>query len=221
MTPPEANVRSRVHSYGGAAWWAENGVCVYSDDADFRLRRLGPGDGEPVVLTPEGLDGSSLYADGRFSADGRWFVCVRERPAALEHVNEIVCVALDGSGRVEVIAAGADFYSDPRPSPCGRRLAWLQWNHPNMPWDGCELHVGAPGRSPGGRVGAHRRWSRGVDLRSLPGATTGRSSWVSDGSGWSTLWLLEVDALAPEATPRTAGWTCPTARSRQLRGSSA
>ncbi len=201
MTPPEANVRSRVHSYGGAAWWAENGVCVYSDDADFRLRRLGPGDGEPVVLTPEGLDRSSLYADGRFSADGRWFVCVRERPAAPEHVNEIVCVALDGSGRVEVSAAGADFYSDPRPSPCGRRLAWLQWNHPNMPWDGCELHVG---RLDGPRVAGSERLAGGPEEWIFGPAwrLDGALSWVSDGSGWSTLWLLEGDPLAPGATPR-------------------
>lgn len=201
MTPPEANVRSRVHSYGGAAWWAHNGVCVYSDDADFRLYRLEGGDGEAVVLTPQGPDRSALYADGRFSADGRRFVCVRERPADPEHVNEIVSVALDGSGRVEVITAGSDFYSDPRPSPCGRRLAWLQWNHPNMPWDGCELHVG---RLEGSRVtdsqriaGGPEEWIFGPDWRH-----DGALSWVSDGSGWSTLWLLEGDPLAPEAPPR-------------------
>ena len=201
MTPPEANVRSRVHSYGGGAWWVRDGVCVYSDDADFRLRRVGPGDGEPVVLTPGGPDRSSLYADGRLSADGLWFVCVRERPASPEHVNEIVCVALDGSGRVEVIVDGADFYSDPRPSPCGRQLAWLQWNHPNMPWDGCELHVG---RLDGPRVAGSRRiagspeeWIFGPAWRH-----DGALSWVSDGSGHSTLWLLDGDPLAPETTPR-------------------
>ena len=200
MTPPEANVRSRVHSYGGAAWWAENGVCVYSDDADFRLRRLGPGDDEPVVLTPDGPDRSSLYADGRLSADGRWFVCVRERPATPEHINEIVFVALDGSGRVEPVAAGADFYSDPRPSPCGRRLAWLQWNHPNMPWDGCELRVG---RLDGPRVTGSQRiagdteeWIFGPSWRH-----DGALTWVSDGSGWSALWVLEGDPLAPDANP--------------------
>ena len=201
VTPPEANVRSRVHSYGGAAWWAQGGVCVYSDDADFRLRRLGPGDGEAVVLTPDGPDRSCLYADGRFSADGRWFVCVRERPADPEHVNEIVRVALDGSGRTEVVIAGADFYSDPRPSPCGRRLAWLQWNHPNMPWDGCELYVGRlVGRQVTGSrciAGGTEEWIFGPAWRH-----DGALSWVSDGSGYSTLWLLEGDPLAAGATPR-------------------
>ena len=201
MTPPEANVRSRVHSYGGAAWWVAGGVCVYSDDADFRLRRLGPGGGEPVVLTPGGPDRSALYADGRPTPGGEWFVCVRERPAQPEHINEIVGVALDGSGRVEVVARGADFYSDPRPSPCGRRLAWLQWDHPNMPWDGCELHVG---RLDGPQVTGARpvagradEWIFGPAWRH-----DGALTWVSDGSGWSTLWVLEGDPLAPAATPR-------------------
>ncbi len=201
MTPPEANVRSRVHSYGGVAWWVAGGVCVYSDDSDFRLRRLTADGGLPIVLTPEGTDRSALYADGRLSADGEWFVCVRERPASPEHVNEIVCVALDGSGRTEVVTSGADFYSDPRPSPCGDWLAWLQWNHPNMPWDGCELHVG---RLAGQHVdescriaGGPNEWIFGPGWRH-----DGALTWVSDGSGWSTLWLLEGDPLAPEAKPR-------------------
>lgn len=200
MTPPEANVRTRVHSYGGAAWWAENGVCVYSDDADFRLRRLGPGDGEPAVLTPKGLDRSALYADGRLGVDGQWFLCVRERPATPEHVNEIVCVALDGGGRVELIVSGADFYSDPRPSPCDRWLAWLQWNHPNMPWDGCELHVG---RLDGPRVAESRRIAGGPDewIFGPSWRHDGALTWVSDGSGWSTLWVLEADPLAPGSSP--------------------
>jgi len=200
MTPPEANVRTRVHSYGGAAWWVAGRVCVYSEDADFRLRRLGPGEGEPVVLTPEGPDRSSLYADGRLTADGSWFVCVRERPAGPEHVNEIVCVATDGSGREETAISGADFYSDPRPSPCGRRLAWLQWNHPNMPWDCCELHVG---RLDGPTVAESRCAAGGPDEWIFgPAWHGGGLNWVSDGSGWSTLWALEGDPLAPGAAPR-------------------
>ena len=202
MTPPDANVRSRVHSYGGAAWWVAGGVCVYADDADFRLRRLGPDDAEPVVLTPEGPDRSCLYADGRLSADGQWFVCVRERPADPEHVNEIVRVALDGSGRTEVVTAGADFYSDPRPSPCGRRLAWLQWNHPNMPWDGCELYVGC---LEGREVTESRRIAGGTEEWIFGPAWRhdGALTWVSDGSGWSRLWVLEGDPLAREAAPRS------------------
>ncbi len=198
MTPPEANVRTRVHSYGGGAWWVRDGVLVYSDDADGRLRRLGPGDTEPVLLSPEG---PGRYADGRFSVDGQWYVCVRERPAHPENVNEIVCVATDGSGQVEVAVSGADFYADPRPSPCGRRLLWLQWDHPNMPWDGTELHAGRfePPAVTGSRciAGGTDEWIFGPAWRH-----DGAVSYISDASEWSTLWLLEGDPPAPRASAR-------------------
>jgi len=221
MTPPGANVRSRVHSYGGAAWWVADGVCVYSDDADFRLRsfdagrpdsgdggrghagaagRSAPGDSEPVVVTPEGPDRAAGYADGRISADGRWYFCVRERPAEPEPANEIVAVPLDGTGGVAVALSGADFYSDPRPSPCGRWLAWLQWNHPNMPWDGCEMHVG---RLNGAAVSESRCVAGGPEEWIFgPAWHDGALSWVSDGSAWSTLWALEGDPLGPPRPPR-------------------
>lgn len=37
------------------------------------------------------------------------------------------------------VAKGYDFYSSPRWSPSGRYLAWIQWKHPSMPWQGSEL----------------------------------------------------------------------------------
>ncbi|NNE72097.1 MAG: S9 family peptidase, partial [Acidimicrobiales bacterium] len=141
ITPPDANVRTLVHEYGGGAWWAHEGVAYYVDVVDQRLRRLEPG-GEPVFLTPEPEQPRGLrYADGRVSPDGAWFVCVQEVHGAdhAEPVNRLVAVATDGSMAVNVLADGADFYACPRPSPSGDRLAWVQWNHPNMPWDDTEL----------------------------------------------------------------------------------
>ena len=186
VTPPEANVRTRVHSYGGAAWWVHNGVLVYSDDADGRLRRLGPGDTEPELLTPAGPD---CYADGRTTADGQWFVCVRERSSRSEHVNEVVCVATDGSGRVEVVVSGADFYSDPRPSPSGDRLLWLQWDHPNMPWGRLRVVRRTPRGAGRGGVPPHRRQRRRVDLRS--GVASRRRSELGE------RWFRMVHAVGP------------------------
>ena len=56
--------------------------------------------------------------------------------------NEIVTIALDGiDGAGHAIVSGADFVAAPRPSPDGTRLAWLEWDHPDMPWDAVRLRV--------------------------------------------------------------------------------
>ncbi len=145
--PYDANARARVHEYGGGAWWAAGGTLYYSDFADQRLRRVDIGadgtPGQPRLLTPEPERAAGLrYADGRPSADSRWYVCVRERHRkGREPANELVAVAADGSLEVRLLAEGADFYASPRFSPDGRQVVWIQWNHPDMPWDATELWI--------------------------------------------------------------------------------
>ncbi len=83
VTLPDANVRTRVHEYGGGAWWPHDGALYYTEYADQRLRRLDPGASEPLMLTPEpSVAGGLRYADGRLTPDGRWAICVRERHEA-------------------------------------------------------------------------------------------------------------------------------------------
>src|SRR5207302_5784409 len=86
------------------------------------------------------------YADGDTSPDGERIVCVRERhPAngrgAIDVVNELVLLAAHRPSTPEVAVTGPDFVSSPRWSPDGRRLCWVEWDHPNMPWDGTRLLV--------------------------------------------------------------------------------
>lgn len=135
VTPPGANVRTLVHEYGGGSWWVHNGVAYYVDVGDQRVRRLVPGE-EPTFVTPEPDEPRSLrYADFRVSPDGRWLVAVREdHRGDGEPDNGIVAIATDGSG-VQPLFEGPDFVSSPRLSPAGDRLAFVWWQHPNMPWD--------------------------------------------------------------------------------------
>ena len=108
---------------------------------DQRLYRV-DGDGEPRPITAEPeVPAGDRYADGRVTPDGRLLICVRERHPAdgSEAINELVALATDGSDVPRAIVSGNDFYSSPRISPDGRHLVWLTWNHPRMPWDGCEL----------------------------------------------------------------------------------
>jgi dipeptidyl aminopeptidase/acylaminoacyl peptidase len=144
LLPDGRNARSAVHEYGGAAWWVREGVVWFVDWADQRLYRLAPG-GEPEALTPApGRPRADRFADGSFGPDGQTLVCVRERHSgsgATDVVNEIVRLAAHRPSEPEVLVSGPDFVAAPRISPDGQILAWLQWNHPDMPWDSATLMV--------------------------------------------------------------------------------
>ncbi|MDH3755560.1 MAG: prolyl oligopeptidase family serine peptidase [Acidimicrobiia bacterium] len=198
VTPPDADVRTRVHEYGGGAWWVDKGVCYYVDFADQRLRRLEPG-GKPLLLTPDPDVRAGLrYADGRVTPDGEWFVCVREshHTDGREATNEVVAVATDGSMRVEVIASGADFYASPRVGPDGLTLVWIQWMHPDMPWDATELWWGE--LNIGGHCPNFKLAGNGDEALQQPEWAEGRLFVLSDRDEWWNLYA--VDGVSGELT---------------------
>ena len=103
----------------------------------------------PLCLTPQSAapDGQFRFADGCVVPAGTHIVCVREDHSATgdakpaDVVNQVVSVALDGSGEMVVLATGKDFDGHPRVSPDGKTLAYVCWDHPSMPWDATELRV--------------------------------------------------------------------------------
>jgi len=147
VTPPDANVRTLVHEYGGAGWWPFDGCLYYVEFADQRLRRIDRPGEQPLLLTGEPTEPRAWrYADGRITPDGAWSVCVEERHdlssgTGAEPVNRLVAVACDGSQQMRVLWSDADFVMTPRLSPDGSKLAWISWDHPNMGWDATRLHV--------------------------------------------------------------------------------
>jgi dipeptidyl aminopeptidase/acylaminoacyl peptidase len=146
LLPAPWNARTRVHEYGGGAWTVAAGTVWFTQFADQRLYRVDPGSTEPVAVTPEPpLPAGVRHADLRVIADGGAVLAVRETHSpdggAADVVHEVVRVSTDGA--TEVLVTGNDFVSDPRLSPDGS-LAWLQWQHPDMPWDAAELVVRAP-----------------------------------------------------------------------------
>ena len=94
-----------------------------------------------MPITPEG---AWRYADLELDARRGRLLAVREdHTGPGEAVNAIVAIPLDGAAgvdpaAVQVLVGGSDFVSSPRLSPDGSRLAWLRWDHPNLPWDGSE-----------------------------------------------------------------------------------
>jgi dipeptidyl aminopeptidase/acylaminoacyl peptidase len=173
LTPAGSNARTRVHEYGGGAVWYHGDSVFHSEFADSRLYR----DGTPI--TPEPPEANSLrYADGVVTPDGATIVCVRERHEAGEVINELVSLPSDGSAAPEVIESGHDFYMAPRFDPTGKRLAWLAWDHPNMPWDGTYLFVD-------GAVVAGGPDESVIDPRWSP---DGALHFCSDRTGWWNLY---------------------------------
>lgn len=151
MTPPPFNARTRVHEYGGGAYVVTDGRIYYSNFSDQRLYCQAPGSAPAPVTPSQAL----RYADGVVDRRRGRMISVREDHTVpgRQAVNTLVSIDLDSGGAGKVLVSGNDFYSSPRLSPDGSRLAWLTWNHPQMPWDGCELWVaeilpdGTPGRA--------------------------------------------------------------------------
>ena len=140
VTPAPFNARTRVHEYGAAAFIVSDGAVYFSNFEDQRLYRQ-TAESEPQPITSEA---DLRYADSVVDTKRRRLICVCEDHTGAGHeaVNALVSIALEGTEDGRVLVSGNDFYSSPRLSPDGARLAWMTWNHPNMPWDGAELWVG-------------------------------------------------------------------------------
>jgi dipeptidyl aminopeptidase/acylaminoacyl peptidase len=140
LTPQGANVRTRVHEYGGAPFVAAGDSLYYSEFSDQRLYRSKAGS-NPLPITPEGYryaDCTAMPSKTTVQA----LICVREDHTDKSTVrNALVRLPLPQGGAGEVLFADSDFVSYPRVSPDGSKLAFLVWNHPRMPWDGTELKV--------------------------------------------------------------------------------
>lgn len=187
ITPHPFNARTRVHEYGGGAYLVSGGSVYFSNFADQRIYHQAPS-GAPEPLTPAGdLRFAELTLDAR--RDCLICVCEDHGGGGREPVNTLVEVRLrDGS--VETLASGYDFYSSPRLSPDGRRLAWLTWNHPNMPWDGTELWVA--GLDEHGSLVDKQLVAGGDDESILQPewSPDGTLHFVSDRTGWWNLYRL-------------------------------
>jgi dipeptidyl aminopeptidase/acylaminoacyl peptidase len=144
LTPQGFNARCRVHEYGGGATLITADLVIVSDFVTGRLNRVVA----PERLEPFTPEMQWRYADMVHDAAHNRLIAVREdhEPATVashgEWNNDIVAIDL-ATGAVSVLIEGADFYAAPRISPDGSTLAWLEWYHPNMPWDGTELKVAA------------------------------------------------------------------------------
>ena len=195
VIPPPFNARSRVHEYGGGAFTVSNGVVFFTNFVDQRLYRKDPGD-DPFAITP---DREHRHADCIVDDSRARLVCVREDHSSGndEPINSLVAIDASGRGEPQVLVSGNDFYSFPRLSPDGSTLAWLTWNHPNMPWDGTELWVAEV--SAEGSLTAATKVCGGLEesIAQPEWSPQGVLHFVSDRSGWWNLYRWQHGRVEP------------------------
>uniref|UniRef100_A0A803M2L5 Peptidase S9 prolyl oligopeptidase catalytic domain-containing protein n=1 Tax=Chenopodium quinoa TaxID=63459 RepID=A0A803M2L5_CHEQI len=148
ITPKEFSVRSRAQEYGGGAFAVSGNKVVFSNNKDQRLylQSIGPGDSSPSPITPDYGGPTICYADGVFDPRFPRFITVME-DQRLSHSNPVTTIAAITLGdhdvqEPKILISGNDFYAFPRVDSKGKRIAWIEWGHPNMPWDRSELWVG-------------------------------------------------------------------------------
>jgi len=186
VTPPSFNARTLVHEYGGGSFVVADGTIYFSNFTDQRLYRQHSGS-EPQPITPEA---NLRYTDGVIDSKRGRIICVREdhTEQGREASNTLVSLTLDGSGDSQVLVSSNDFYSSPRLSPDGSCLAWLTWNHPNMPWNETELWVGEIKEN--GLLGVAKRVAGGTgeSIFQPQYSPDGTLYFVSDRTGWWNLY---------------------------------
>ncbi len=213
VLPAPWNARTRVHEYGGGSWTVlADGTLVFAEFSDQLLYRLDSDSDTPVAITPVADQPAGLrYGELSLSGDGREVWCVREAHGRTGQVVRDICaVPVDGSAaedatKIRSVVAGSQFLAFPRLSPDGRRLAWIAWDHPQMPWDGTELRVADVGAD-----GSCGTWE------TLLGSTTEsvlQPEWADAGhlyclSDRSGSWNLYRVGLEPGAAPEAL---CPRA----------
>ncbi|MFL5280259.1 MAG: prolyl oligopeptidase family serine peptidase [Rhodopila sp.] len=214
VSPPGEDVGSRVHEYGGGSYVAEGGRILWSSRRDGSVWLLDPRR-SPVPVRIAAVPGCR-FADFRFVGSQPVAVCVREdHRDRREGDPEAAIVALDlapgvnaAANEGSLLVRGADFYAYPRLSPDGQWLAWISWNHPDMPWDATQLHVAAFGGN--GGLGSAMTVAGGPDEAVLQPAWSpnGILHFISDRTGWWSVYRAEAlsgSGSSPSVTLAAAG----------------
>ncbi len=195
VTPPGFNARSRVHEYGGGHYAVKRGTVYFTNYRDQRLYRQDAG-GTPRAISPEG---DIRHADMVVDETRGLVIAVREdhTTGAPEAVNSLVAIDAEGRRDAITLASGNDFYSSPKLSHDGTRLAWQTWNHPHMPWDESEIWVGELDRD--GHVVSSRKVAGGADESVLQPewSPTGELYFVSDRNDWWNIYRARGEGDEP------------------------
>ena len=212
--PAGFNVRNLVHEYGGGAFTAHKGSIYFCNHPDQNVYRMQPGREQPEVLTA--AQGVHRFADLVLDATRNRIICVKEDHSVIgdgkgKAQSSIVGIALDRpSLAASKLVSGANFYSNPRVSPDGSMLAWLSWNHPNMPWDGTFLEIAS--FTADGFLENHEIIAGGESESVLQPewSQDGSLYFISDKSGWWNPFVLAAEDVQQICQNRSGAKPVPS-----------
>ncbi len=206
LLPSPYSARSRVHEYGGGAYCVDpdTDTVYFVNGEDQGIYMVTQDDIRPLVVADR-----IRFADLVFGQHHRCLLCIVEDHHATRHepVNSLARIDLE-TGKIEILVDGYDFFACPRLNPAADKLVWLCWNHPNMPWDGCELWqadfdgtqlhratkvAGRQTPSPQGKNNiaiCEPRWS-----------PDNRLFYISDETGWWRLYQMNASGQGVAVTP--------------------
>ncbi|MBM31498.1 MAG: peptidase [Chloroflexi bacterium] len=140
ILPKHFNARNSVHEYGGGVYSVKNGIIYFTNWDDQRIYKIQNNEIKPI--TPKSQTNKSIrFSDLNISPDEKYLVCIMETHQENSVKNEIVVIPTNGRSEPKSILSGYDFYSSPRLNKNGTKIAWICWEHPNMPFDSTELHI--------------------------------------------------------------------------------
>jgi len=184
LSSPLRSVRGAV-GYGGGEFTTHNDFVVFAEK-NGRLYKTGLDKGQAETITPP----YGAFTDPQVSPDGKWVLSIFS-----DGVQDLLAIIdSDGEEWPVQLVKGADFYMSPRWHPGGKAVAWIEWNHPNMPWDGSRLILGRLESNPPRLVDSHCVAGDADHAVSQPQfSPDGRylSYLVSNGE-WEDLVLLEL-----------------------------
>ena len=183
--PKEFNSRNAVHEYGGGSYAVGQKNIYFTNWDDQRIYKVNGENVNPITKEPP-FEKSIRYSDLTLSIDEEWLFCVRETHFKKEEAkNELFAISTTENSQI-VLCTGRDFYSSPRINPTNKEICWLEWDHPNMPWDGTQLFIAnfdLDGLSEIKFIDG----SKNISIIQPEWSDSGELIYISDESGWWNL----------------------------------
>lgn len=190
MLPASFNARTRVHEYGGASFTVHEGILYFTNYADQRVYRLTPGQA-PVALTSPNL----RFAEMQMSPFG--LLAIGESHQYKDEVENFLALIEPHSGELTVLASGHDFYAGIALTKDAKKIAFMAWDHPNMPWDNTQLYIGDFSSKGITNLKQIDKEYAEQSFFQPTFSPKGELTVVSDKSNWWNLYSLEKEQLIP------------------------